>query len=142
MLQVYESIDKELLERVEDVIFDRRPDSTERLIELAEKIKADSNNETIEKKEDEWRTRSLQERLSYCLIKGIGQHLEEDLAEALTVYENPLTIIEEPLMDGMNTVGDLFGQGKMFLPQVVKTARTMAIRTAGFDTRSLLSPPK
>jgi len=125
MLQVYESIDKELLERVEDVIFDRRPDSTERLIELAEKIKADSNNETIEKKEDEWRTRSLQERLSYCLIKGIGQHLEEDLAEALTVYENPLTIIEEPLMDGMNTVGDLFGQGKMFLPQVVKTARTM-----------------
>ncbi|MBP1640824.1 MAG: methionine synthase [Bacteroidetes bacterium] len=125
MLQVYESIDKELLERVEDVIFDRRPDSTERLIELAEKIKADSSNETIEKKEDEWRTRSLQERLSYCLIKGIGQHLEEDLAEALTVYENPLTIIEEPLMDGMNTVGDLFGQGKMFLPQVVKTARTM-----------------
>ncbi len=125
MLQVYESIDKELLERVDDVIFDRRPDSTERLIELAEKIKADSNNETIEKKEDEWRTRSLQERLSYCLIKGIGQHLEEDLAEALTVYENPLTIIEEPLMDGMNTVGDLFGQGKMFLPQVVKTARTM-----------------
>jgi 5-methyltetrahydrofolate--homocysteine methyltransferase len=125
MLQVYESIDKELLERVEDVIFDRRPDSTERLIELAEKIKAESNNETTEKKEDEWRTRSLQERLSYCLIKGIGNYLEEDLAEALTVYENPLTIIEEPLMDGMNTVGDLFGQGKMFLPQVVKTARTM-----------------
>jgi 5-methyltetrahydrofolate--homocysteine methyltransferase len=125
MLQVYESIDKELLERVEDVIFDRRPDSTERLIELAEKIKAESSDETIEKKEDEWRTRSLQERLSYCLIKGIGQHLEEDLAEALTIYENPLTIIEEPLMDGMNTVGDLFGQGKMFLPQVVKTARTM-----------------
>lgn len=125
MLQVYESIDKELLERVEDVIFDRRPDSTERLIELAEKIKAESSNETVEKKEDEWRTKPLQERLSYCLIKGIGNHLEEDLAEALTVYENPLTIIEEPLMDGMNTVGDLFGQGKMFLPQVVKTARTM-----------------
>ncbi|MTK53465.1 methionine synthase [Paludibacter sp.] len=125
MLQVYESIDKELLERVEDVIFDRRSDATERLIELAEKIKAESSNETIEKKEDEWRTRSLQERLSYCLIKGIGNYLEEDLAEALTVYENPLTIIEEPLMDGMNTVGDLFGQGKMFLPQVVKTARTM-----------------
>jgi 5-methyltetrahydrofolate--homocysteine methyltransferase len=125
MLQVYESIDKDLLERVEDVIFDRHSDATERLIELAEKIKADSSNDTIEKREDEWRTRSLQDRLSYCLIKGIGNYLEEDLAEALTVYENPLTIIEEPLMDGMNTVGDLFGQGKMFLPQVVKTARTM-----------------
>ena len=125
MLQIYESIDKELLEHVEDVIFDRRPDSTERLIELAEKIKAQSNNETIEKKEDEWRSGTLQERLSYCLIKGIGNYLETDLAEALTQYDNQLTIIEEPLMAGMNTVGELFGEGKMFLPQVVKTARTM-----------------
>lgn len=125
LLQVYESIDKELLERVEDVIFDRRPDATERLIELAETMKSQGNNEITEKKEDEWRTWPLQQRLSHCLIKGIGNYLEVDLAEALSKYDNPLVIIEEPLMNGMNTVGELFGEGKMFLPQVVKTARTM-----------------
>jgi 5-methyltetrahydrofolate--homocysteine methyltransferase len=125
LLQVYESIDKELLERVEDVIFDRGSDATERLIGLAEQIKSNATGHSIEKKEDEWRSYPLEKRLSYCLIKGIGNYLEDDLAEALQRYDSPLEIIEKPLMEGMNTVGDLFGDGKMFLPQVVKTARTM-----------------
>jgi len=124
MLQIYEDIDAELLEHVEDIVLNRRPDATERMIELAEKVKnADSGEK--EEKVDEWRSRPLQGRLEYSLIKGISEYLEEDLEEALTHYDSAIEIIEKPLMSGMNIVGDLFGDGKMFLPQVVKTARTM-----------------
>lgn len=124
MLQIYEDIEPELLEHVEDVVLNRRPDATERMIELAEKVKNQASG-VKEEKVDEWRTRDLQGRLEYALIKGISDFLEEDLAEALTQYDSAIEIIEKPLMSGMNIVGDLFGQGKMFLPQVVKTARTM-----------------
>jgi 5-methyltetrahydrofolate--homocysteine methyltransferase len=126
MLQIYEDIPKELLEYVEDIVLNRRPDATERMIAYAEKIKSEASGEGAKgKKEDEWRTRDLQGRLEYALIKGISDYLEEDLTEALQLYDTALDIIEQPLMSGMNTVGELFGSGKMFLPQVVKTARTM-----------------
>lgn len=126
MLQIYEEIPKELLEYVEDIVLNRRPDATERMITYAEKIKSEASGEGAKgKKEDEWRTRDLQGRLEYALIKGISDYLEEDLTEALQQYNTALDIIERPLMSGMNTVGELFGAGKMFLPQVVKTARTM-----------------
>ncbi|WP_289053250.1 methionine synthase [Carboxylicivirga marina] len=124
MLQIYDDIPADLLEHVEDVILNRRDDATERLIEFAEKLK----DQKIEGKEDNrlaWRENKLEERLSYCLVKGIPDFLEEDLTEARGKYEFSLDIIEGPLMDGMNVVGDLFGSGKMFLPQVVKTARVM-----------------
>jgi len=124
MLQIYEDIDPVLLEHVEDIVLNRRPDATERMIELAEKIKNTATG-VKEEKVDEWRSRPLQGRLEYALIKGISDFLEEDLAEALTQYDSAIEIIEKPLMSGMNIVGDLFGDGKMFLPQVVKTARTM-----------------
>lgn len=124
MLQIYQDIEPELLEHVEDVVLNRRPDATERMIELAEKVKQQASGEKVEKI-DEWRTRPLQGRLEYALIKGISDFLEEDLAEALTQFDSAIEIIEKPLMSGMNIVGDLFGEGKMFLPQVVKTARTM-----------------
>ena len=124
MLQIYEDIDSVLLEHVEDVVLNRRPDATERMIELAEKVKQQDSGEKVEKV-DEWRSRDLQGRLEYSLIKGISEYLEVDLAEALTQYETAIEIIEKPLMSGMNIVGELFGAGKMFLPQVVKTARTM-----------------
>ena len=124
MLQIYEDIDPVLLEHVEDIVLNRRPDATERMIELAEKVKNTASGEKVEKV-DEWRSRSLQGRLEYSLIKGINEFLEEDLAEALNQYDSAIDIIEKPLMSGMNIVGDLFGSGKMFLPQVVKTARTM-----------------
>ena len=124
MLQIYEDIPADLLEHVEDVVLNRRPDATERMIEFAEKVKMMQTGEKAEKV-DEWRGRELQGRLEYALIKGISEYLEEDLTEALTQYDTALEIIEKPLMSGMNIVGDLFGQGKMFLPQVVKTARTM-----------------
>jgi len=124
MLQIYEDIEPELFEHVEDVVLNRRPEATERMIELAEKVKNQASGEKVEKV-DEWRSHELQGRLEYALIKGISDFLEEDLAEALKVYSSAIEIIEQPLMSGMNIVGDLFGQGKMFLPQVVKTARTM-----------------
>jgi 5-methyltetrahydrofolate--homocysteine methyltransferase len=124
MLQIYEDIDAELLEHVEDVVLNRRPDATERMIELAEKVKNQASGEKVETV-DEWRSRPLQKRLEYALIKGISDFLEEDLAEASLEYASAIEIIEKPLMSGMNIVGDLFGDGKMFLPQVVKTARTM-----------------
>lgn len=124
MLQIYEDIDPELLVYVEDVVLNRRPDATERMIEYAEKVKNQESGEKVEK-QDEWRTRDLQGRLEYALIKGISDYLEPDLEEALTAYSSAIEIIEKPLMSGMNIVGDLFGAGKMFLPQVVKTARTM-----------------
>ncbi len=121
-LEVYDEINKELLERVEDVLLDRRDDATERLLEFAETYKSKGK----EKKEDEaWRKGSVEERLSHALVKGIIEFIDADVEEARLKYERPLHIIEGPLMDGMNVVGDLFGQGKMFLPQVVKSARVM-----------------
>jgi len=124
MLQIYQNIDPELLEHVEDIVLNRRADATERMIELAEKIKQQASGEKVEKV-DEWRSLPLQGRLEHALIKGISEFLEEDLAEALTQFDTAIEIIEGPLMSGMNIVGELFGDGKMFLPQVVKTARTM-----------------
>lgn len=123
-LVVYEEIPKDLLELVEDVILNRRPDATERLIEFAEKIK-NQDKVHIEEKKDEWRNLPVEERLKHALIKGITDYIDEDIAEALKKYPTPLEIIEGPLMAGMNVVGDLFGAGKMFLPQVVKSARVM-----------------
>jgi 5-methyltetrahydrofolate--homocysteine methyltransferase len=121
-LEVYEEIPKDLLERVEDVIFNRRPDATERIVEFAETVKGKEKNET---KKDEWRKAPVEERLKHALVKGIVEYIEGDVEEARQKLNNPLEIIEGPLMDGMNHVGDLFGSGKMFLPQVVKSARVM-----------------
>lgn len=123
-LVVYDQIPKDLLELVEDVILNRRPDATERLIEFAEKIKKQDKVQ-VEEKKDEWRNLPVEERLKHALIKGITDYIDEDIAEALKKYPSPLEIIEGPLMAGMNVVGDLFGAGKMFLPQVVKSARVM-----------------
>ncbi len=124
MLQIYDEIEPQLLQLVEDVVLNRKPDATERLIEMAESYKNKSNGNIAETK-DEWRLLPLEKRLHHSLIKGIDSFIEEDLAEARTKYPYALDIIEQPLMDGMNIVGDLFGAGKMFLPQVVKTARVM-----------------
>jgi len=121
-LAVYEEIPTELLERVEDVLFNRRSDATERLVEFAEQVKGTQKNALAD---EDWRKESVEQRLSHALIKGIVDHIETDLDEALKQYDRPLRIIEGPLMDGMNVVGDLFGEGKMFLPQVVKSARVM-----------------
>lgn len=123
---MYEELPAEVLERIEDVILNRRPDAAERLIELAERLKGESTDVRSEQPSKEaWRAEEVDKRLQYALIKGIGDYLEEDLAEAVKRYAKAVDIIEGPLMDGMNTVGILFGDGKMFLPQVVKTARTM-----------------
>lgn len=122
MLQVYDEIPKELIEKVEDVILNRRPDATERLIEFAETVKSSGSRE---KKEEEWRKESVQDRLKHSLVKGIPDYIEADTEEARQQYPKALDVIEGPLMDGMNVVGDLFGAGKMFLPQVVKSARVM-----------------
>ena len=121
-LEVYEEIPKVLLVKVEDVILNRRPDATERLIEFAETIKKKDKSED---KKDEWRTLTVEERLKHALIKGIVDYIDEDVEEARQKSAQPLNVIEGPLMDGMNVVGDLFGAGKMFLPQVVKSARVM-----------------
>lgn len=122
---LYTDIPAEVLERIEDVVLNRRHDAAERLIEIAEALKADSsaNNEVV--KHDAWREMKVEMRLQHALIKGIGDYLKEDLAEAIPLYSKAVDIIEGPLMEGMNKVGELFGAGKMFLPQVVKTARTM-----------------
>ena len=122
-LTVYEEIEPKLKELVEDVLLNRRSDSTERLLEYAETIK--SKTESTQKEEDEWRQKPVEERLRHALIKGISEHVESDTEEARLKYQSPLAVIEGPLMDGMNVVGDLFGEGKMFLPQVVKSARVM-----------------
>jgi 5-methyltetrahydrofolate--homocysteine methyltransferase len=121
-IEIYDSIDKELLEKVEDVLLNRRPDATERLVDFAESIKSEGKQE---KKADEWRNNTVEERLKHSLVKGITEFIIEDTEEARQNYEHPLEVIEGPLMDGMNIVGDLFGSGKMFLPQVVKSARVM-----------------
>ena len=122
-LDVYDQIDPELREACEDVIFDRREDATERLIELAERYKG--TDAAAEKAAAEWRSLPVAERLSYALVKGIDAHIIEDTEEARRQFARPIEVIEGPLMDGMNVVGDLFGSGKMFLPQVVKSARVM-----------------
>jgi 5-methyltetrahydrofolate--homocysteine methyltransferase len=127
MLEVYEEVEKELLELVEDVILNRRPDATERLVEYGEKLKASASGTKAAdtKVEETWRKGTVEERLSHALVKGIDQFIDIDTEEARQKYGKPLNIIEGPLMDGMRVVGDLFGAGKMFLPQVVKSARVM-----------------
>ncbi|MDI3461777.1 MAG: 5-methyltetrahydrofolate--homocysteine methyltransferase [Nitrospira sp.] len=121
-LAVYEEVSKDLLELVEDVLFNRRPDATERLVNFAETVK--SKGKAVSK-DDEWRHETVEERLSHALIKGITDYIDQDTEEARRKYSKPLEVIEGPLMAGMNVVGDLFGSGKMFLPQVVKSARVM-----------------
>ncbi|OGU41612.1 MAG: methionine synthase [Ignavibacteria bacterium GWB2_35_12] len=123
-LEVYENIQKELLEMVEDVLLNRRADATERLINFAEKLKEPEKKDSV-KKDDLWRTLPVEERLKQALVKGVAEFIELDVEEARNKFENPIGIVEGPLMDGMNVVGELFGSGKMFLPQVVKSARVM-----------------
>ena len=121
-LAVYEEIPKDLLALVEDVLLNRRPDATERLVAFAETVKQ-QGKEVV--KDDEWRSGTVEERLSHALVKGLTAYIEQDIEEARQQYAKPLHVIEGPLMAGMNIVGDLFGSGKMFLPQVVKSARVM-----------------
>jgi 5-methyltetrahydrofolate--homocysteine methyltransferase len=121
-LIVYEEIPKELLESVEDVLLNRRADATERLLEISESVKGNSKTQKIK---DKWRNLSAGERLKHALVNGIVDYIEEDTEEVRQQYSKPLEVIEGPLMDGMSVVGDLFGSGKMFLPQVVKSARVM-----------------
>ncbi|MFZ4543058.1 MAG: methionine synthase [Saprospiraceae bacterium] len=123
MIEVYEEVDPELLKLVEDVLFDRNPNATEQLTAYAEKVKGNSG--ILLQKDLAWREATVNERLKYALVKGITEFIEEDTELARQQYEYPLEVIEGPLMDGMNHVGDLFGSGKMFLPQVVKSARVM-----------------
>jgi len=121
-LAVYEEVPKDLLELVEDVLLNRRPDATERLVNFAETVK---QKDKVIAKDDEWRKGTVEERLSHALVKGITDYIDQDTEEARQKYPKPLSVIEGPLMAGMNVVGDLFGSGKMFLPQVVKSARVM-----------------
>ena len=123
LLEVYEEIEPELLELVEDVLLDRRADSTERLLDYSTRFSGTSQKS--ERAEEAWRQWPVRERLTHALVKGIDAHIEADTEEARKGFERPLELIEGPLMDGMRVVGDLFGSGKMFLPQVVKSARVM-----------------
>ena len=125
VLAVYEDIDKGLLERVEDVLLNRREDATERLVEIAETLKAQKSGDKAKKEDDAWRSGTVEERLSHALVKGITDFIDADTEEARAKLPKPLHVIEGPLMAGMSIVGDLFGAGKMFLPQVVKSARVM-----------------
>lgn len=122
MLEVYDEIPKDLLERVEDVLLNRRDDATERLLEFAETVKGSAKKKEVD---DAWRQGTVQERITHSLVKGIIDFIEVDTEEARQQFDKPLEVIEGPLMNGMNVVGDLFGAGKMFLPQVVKSARVM-----------------
>ncbi|SLM49300.1 homocysteine-N5-methyltetrahydrofolate transmethylase, B12-dependent [Nitrospira japonica] len=121
-LAVYEEVPKDLLELVEDVLLNRRPDATERLVSFADTVKQKGK---VVVQDDAWRNGTVEERLSHALVKGITDYIEQDTEEARQKFPKPLSVIEGPLMDGMNVVGDLFGAGKMFLPQVVKSARVM-----------------
>ena len=125
MLAVYEEVPKDLLALVEDVLLNRRPDATERLIKFAETNKSSSSSPSFSPSEAEWRKGAVEDRLSHALVKGIVDFIDADVEEARQKYGKPLLVIEGPLMAGMNVVGDLFGSGKMFLPQVVKSARVM-----------------
>jgi 5-methyltetrahydrofolate--homocysteine methyltransferase len=126
MLEVYEEIQPELRELIEDVLLNRRADATERLVDFGEALKAAGANASgAEKKSEEWRAGTVEERLSHALVKGIDTYIETDTEEARAKLGRPLAVIEGPLMAGMSVVGDLFGEGKMFLPQVVKSARVM-----------------
>jgi 5-methyltetrahydrofolate--homocysteine methyltransferase len=126
MLEVYEEIEPELKTLVEDVLLNRRPDATERLVEFGETVKIkDAGAAATEKKAEQWRSGSVEERLAHALVKGIDTYIDVDTEEARAKLGRPLAVIEGPLMDGMGVVGDLFGAGKMFLPQVVKSARVM-----------------
>lgn len=122
MMEIYEEIPKDLLQLVEDVLFNRRPDATERLTDYAETVKGGGKKR---EKDLTWREGTVQERLSHSLVRGIQEYIDEDTEEARLQYPSAINVIEGPLMDGMNVVGDLFGSGKMFLPQVVKSARVM-----------------
>jgi 5-methyltetrahydrofolate--homocysteine methyltransferase len=122
MLQIYDEIPKDLLDMVEDLVLNRRPDATERLIDFAGKIKQSADKAVVR---DNWRDKELSERVKHALIKGMDEFIEKDIDELRRNYQFALEVIEGPLMDGMNVVGDLFGSGKMFLPQVVKSARVM-----------------
>lgn len=122
MLEVYDDIPIDLLERVEDVLLNRREDATERLLEFAETVIGTAKEKVVD---NAWRDQSIAKRLEHALVKGITDYIDEDVEEARQAHEKPLHVIEGPLMDGMNVVGDLFGSGKMFLPQVVKSARVM-----------------
>lgn len=122
MLEIYEEIPKVLLEKVEDVLLNRNSDATEKLVDFAETVKQKGKTKVVD---DAWRKESVAERLKHALVKGITSHIEEDVEEARQNFDQPLEVIEGPLMDGMNFVGELFGSGKMFLPQVVKSARVM-----------------
>ena len=121
-LVVYEDIEPELLELVEDVIFDRRPDATERLVEYAGRVRGEATRREVDLS---WREAPVEQRLEHALVHGIVDFIEEDTEEARQRADRPLDVIEGPLMAGMSVVGDLFGAGKMFLPQVVKSARAM-----------------
>lgn len=142
MLEVYDDIPKDLLEYVEDVILDRRDDATERLLDFAETVKGTSKEKT---QDLSWREESLQDRITRALVKGIDTYILEDVEEARLASEKPLHVIEGHLMTGMNVVGDLFGDGKMFLPQVVKSARVMKKAVAYLlpyiEEEKLLNPP-
>jgi 5-methyltetrahydrofolate--homocysteine methyltransferase len=127
MIEVYEEVDKELLTKVEDVLFNRNPDATEALTAYAEEYS--SKGKTLQR-DQTWRFENVQERLKHALVKGITEYIVEDTEEARKLYDHPLEVIEGPLMDGMNVVGELFGSGKMFLPQVVKSARVMKMAVA------------
>jgi len=122
MLEVYSDIEPGLLTHVEDVLLNRRPDATERLLELAETVKGDGKKKEVDLS---WRNVPVKQRLSHALVKGLVEFIDEDVEECRKLFKRPIEVIEGPLMDGMNIVGDLFGSGKMFLPQVVKSARVM-----------------
>ncbi len=123
LLEIYDDVEPKLLERVEDVLLNRRDDATDRLLEFAETVKSGPGKKRVV--DLSWRENSVKERLSYALVKGITDYIVEDTEECRLSYDRPIEVIEGPLMDGMNVVGDLFGSGKMFLPQVVKSARVM-----------------
>ncbi len=127
LIEVYEEVEPELLKKVEDVLFNRHPDATEALTAYAEDVKSSGK---VILREQAWREENVQERLKHSLVRGITEYIEVDTEEARLQYERPLEVIEGPLMDGMNVVGELFGQGKMFLPQVVKSARVMKTAVA------------
>ncbi len=124
-LAIYDDLPAELRDAVEDVILNRRDDATERMLDLAEKYRGSKSDESANVQQAEWRSWDVNKRLEYSLVKGITEFIEQDTEEARQQAARPIEVIEGPLMDGMNVVGDLFGEGKMFLPQVVKSARVM-----------------